>query len=116
MNQHSDIKALIEQTRAQVATAVNASLTLMCWQIGKRISKDILSNERATYGDDFAGEQIVVALSRQLSVRNLAHTISFAEGFPSSDILQALCAKLSWGRLRTILKTRKRLENQEVEQ
>ena len=55
------IKNLIEQTKNNVAVAVNSSLTMMYWEIGNRINQNILKNQRAEYG-----KEIVVTLSRQL--------------------------------------------------
>ena len=34
------IKALIEETRYNIITAVNSSLTLMYWHIGKKINDE----------------------------------------------------------------------------
>ena len=55
------IKNLIEQTKNNVAIAVNSSLTMMYWHIGKLINNKILQDKRAEYG-----KEIVVTLSRQL--------------------------------------------------
>ncbi|UXC28774.1 DUF1016 N-terminal domain-containing protein [Aliarcobacter butzleri] len=40
------IKNLIEQTKNNVAIAVNSSLTMMYWNIGKLINDEILNNKR----------------------------------------------------------------------
>lgn len=55
------IKNLIEQTKNNVAIAVNSSLTIMHWEIGKLINDEILQNKRAEYS-----KEIFVTLSRQL--------------------------------------------------
>ena len=52
---------MIEDARTAAATAVNASLTMLYWQIGRRIREDVLNEKRAQYG-----KEIVVTLSRQL--------------------------------------------------
>jgi len=39
-----DIKQLIAQSREQVAVAVNSAISMLYWQIGKRINKDVLQN------------------------------------------------------------------------
>jgi len=101
-----DIRGLIEETRSSVATVVNAGLTLLNWQIGKRIQTEVLNGERADYG-----KGIVASLSRQLtdeygrgwSARSLAYMVRFAEAFPKMEILQALCAKLSWTHFKAII-------------
>src|SRR5574344_2551964 len=57
-----DLKTLILATKEQVAISVNSSLTLLYWNIGKKIEEDILKNSRANYG-----EQIVHSVSTQLT-------------------------------------------------
>ncbi|MEZ4528331.1 MAG: PDDEXK nuclease domain-containing protein [Desulfobacterales bacterium] len=102
----SEIKSLIEKSRQQVAAAVNAEITLLYWNIGRRINSEILKNKRAEYG-----KQIVSALSRQLteeygsgrSQRHLFYYIKIAEVFPDQNILHTVCAKLTWSHIRLVL-------------
>ncbi|WP_258237385.1 PDDEXK nuclease domain-containing protein [Arcobacter sp. AHV-9/2010] len=61
-NLFKHIKNLIEQTKQNVAVAVNSSMTLMYWNIGKTINDEILENQRAEYG-----KEIIATLSQQLS-------------------------------------------------
>ena len=56
-----DLRKIINQTRNRVVVNVNAELTLMYWHIGERINREVLGNERATYG-----KQIVATVLRQL--------------------------------------------------
>jgi len=56
-----DMRLLIKKTRSTVAAAVNVGLTMLYWQIGKRISAEILKGERAKYG-----EEIIATLSQEL--------------------------------------------------
>lgn len=57
----SEIKQLIEQSKNNLAVTVNAEMSMVYWNIGNRINKTVLQNERAEYG-----KQIVVSLARQL--------------------------------------------------
>ncbi len=85
--------SLIEESRATVVLAVNSTLTMLYWHVGKRISEALLKGERATYGDE-----IILTLSRQLiseygngySAKNLRHMIKFSEAFPEEKIVSAL--------------------------
>jgi len=94
----SDVRQLIESSRAQLASAVNSALTLLYWQIGQRIRNEVLQGERAEYG-----EQIVATLASQLeadygrgfSGKNLRHMLRFAEAFPQAEIVSALRRQLS---------------------
>lgn len=58
----SEIRQLIDSSKAQVAIAVNSTMTLLYWHIGKRINREILGGERAAYG-----KRIVATLARQLT-------------------------------------------------
>ncbi len=100
------VRRLIEETRAAVATTVNAGLTMLYWKIGKRISEEILKGKRAEYG-----EKIVGTLSRQLekdygrgfSAKSLRHMVRFAEVFPDEEIVSALRRQLGWTHFKTII-------------
>jgi hypothetical protein len=56
-----DVRGLIEDARSAVAVTVNVGLTMLYWQIGRRIRQETLRGERAEYGS-----QIVATVSRQL--------------------------------------------------
>ncbi len=95
----SDISLLIEQSQRHIATQANSTLTLLFWQIGKRINDEILLNKRADYG-----KQIVVTVSQQLetnfgrsfSDRNLRRMMQFATVFNDLTIVTPLATQLSW--------------------
>jgi predicted nuclease of restriction endonuclease-like (RecB) superfamily len=102
----SDIKTLIEQSRQNVALAVNAEITLLYWKVGKRINDEVLGNERAEYG-----KQIVYALSIQLindygtgwSEKQLRHCMQFASVFMEEQIVSALRRQLSWTHIKAFI-------------
>jgi len=48
-----DIRSLIFAVRRQMAQAVNAGLSMLYWEIGRRIRQDILEEKWAAYGDEF---------------------------------------------------------------
>ncbi len=104
-NIFSEIKSLIEQSRQQVGVTVNAAITLLYWQVGKRISEEIIKEKRAEYG-----KQVLATLSAQLtaeygngwSKRHLHHCLRFAEVFPDIQIVHTVCTQLSWSHLRLI--------------
>jgi hypothetical protein len=56
-----EIRLLIEKTRSTIVAAVNVGLIMLYWQIGKRISAEILKGARAKYG-----EEIIATLSQEL--------------------------------------------------
>ena len=112
----SDIRVLIEQSRQQVAAAVNAGMTLMYWHIGERINREVLGGERAAYG-----KQIVATISQQLtaeyggsqfSVKNLNRMRLFAERFSDLSIWTPLVSKLSWSHFLQVISIEDDLKRQ----
>ena len=102
----AEIKTLIEQSRQQVAVTVNAAMTMLYWQIGKRVNEEVLQDKRAEYG-----KQIVVTLARQLmaeyggsfSEKNLRRMMQFAEIFPDHEIVVSLMRQLSWTHILALI-------------
>jgi predicted nuclease of restriction endonuclease-like (RecB) superfamily len=101
------IRDLIEQSKQQVALAVNATMSMLYWQIGKRINLEIESHKRSeTYG-----KQIVATLWRQLegeygtsfSEKNLRRMMQFAETFPDEEFVEALIRELSWSHIKILI-------------
>lgn len=72
---------------------------MLYWHVGKRIRKDILSHEKAAYG-----EEIVSTLSTHLTIEygkgfsrtNLFNMLRFSEVFPEKQIIQTVSGQLSW--------------------
>ncbi len=102
-----DIRQVIEAAREQTASAVNSTLVIMYWQIGKRIRKDVLQNERAEYGKEILqtlSGKLTEEYGRGFGQRNLEQMIRFAEVFPDSQIAQTLSAQLSWSHFTEIIR------------
>ena len=102
-----EIRNLIEQARGRVARQINSETTLLYWNIGQRISTDILQNKRADYG-----QQIIATLASQLrevyggssfDLRNLRRMMQFAEAFPDLQIVSPLATQLSWSHFIEVL-------------
>ncbi len=102
----TDIRQLIEDARQAVSRTVNITVTMLYWNIGRRINEEVLQNERAEYG-----KQIVSTLSRQLteefgkgwSEKQLRHFVKFAEVFPDMEIVSTLWRQLSWSHFKEII-------------
>jgi predicted nuclease of restriction endonuclease-like (RecB) superfamily len=102
----ADLRGLIESARQRVAAAVNSETTLLYWQLGERIKRELIGEGRAAYG-----EQIVSTLSRQLSAEygrgfsrpSLFRMIRLADVFPDQEIVRTLSAQLSWSHFLEIL-------------
>ncbi|WHF52643.1 PDDEXK nuclease domain-containing protein [Chryseobacterium gotjawalense] len=101
-----ELSLLIEQSRNQVVMYANSTLTVLFWQVGKRISEEILQNQRAEYG-----KQIVSTVSMQLenkygrnfTERNVRRMMQFSQRFPELEILSPLATQLSWSHFVELL-------------
>jgi len=97
----SCVKEIIEQTRRNVAVAVNRELLLAYWQIGKLISE-------SKHGDDVSERTFMLSLSRELtdelgrgfSRANLINMKKFYENYSNG---QTLSDHLSWSHYCELL-------------
>lgn len=103
----SEIKQLIEESRNQVAVAVNSAMSFLYWQIGKRINEEIEGKNRT----EMYGKEIVATLWRQLqlefggafSEKNLRRMMQFAKVFPEIETVKKLYKQLSWSHIKLLL-------------
>jgi predicted nuclease of restriction endonuclease-like (RecB) superfamily len=110
-----DVRALIDAARQRAATAVNAQLTLLYWQIGRRIHLHVVQEQRATYG-----EEILATLSQELTARYgrgfsyaaLTRMQRFAELFPAEPMVATLSQQLSWSHVVEILPLKEPLQRE----
>ena len=110
-----DIRYMIESTRSTVATAVNAGLTMLYWNIGKRIRDEILKGERAEYGQEIVaslGRELATEYGNGFSVKNLRRMIQFAEVFPDEKIVVSLIRQLSWTHLLALIPLKDTLQRE----
>ena len=102
----TDLRALIEAGRSQIAQAVNAGMVLLYWSIGDRINREILGERRAKYG-----EEIIDSLSRKLTAEygrgfsrtNLFNMVLFADTFTERQIVQTLSGQLGWSHFQLLV-------------
>lgn len=102
----TEIRQLIEETRRSVAVAVNAGLTMLYWEVGRRINEEVLGNERAEYG-----KQVIAELSARLteeygagwSQKQLLHCVRFAQTINDLEIVSAVRRELTWTHIKTII-------------
>lgn len=102
----NELAQLIEQSKSQLVSYANSTLTTSFWQVGKKINNHILQNKRAEYG-----KQIVTKISAQLekefgrsfTERNLRRMMQFAAEFTDFEIVTSLMTKLSWTHFLQLL-------------
>jgi predicted nuclease of restriction endonuclease-like (RecB) superfamily len=101
-----EIKNLIETSKNNVAVTVNSEMTMLYWNIGKRVN-----DETDKYSEEMYGKKIVATLWRQLSneygssfsEKNLRRMMQFAKVFPEKEIVVSLIRQLSWSHIKTLI-------------
>lgn len=101
-----DIRKIITDGKQRVAITVNATITETYWNIGKRISDDILENKRAEYG-----KKILPTLSTKLtadygtgfSQRNIKRMVDFYQRYSEYEKVSVLWKQLSWSHFIKLL-------------
>ena len=68
-----DLRTLVQSARQRIATVAYSTQTLLCWQMGRRLSHEHLQGGRAAYG-----RQILVTVSRELTA-DCGRGFSYAE-------------------------------------
>jgi len=102
----SDLRSLIKSSRQRIASVANATYTLLCWQVGRRLLSENLQAGRAAYG-----KQILATVSQELtaefgagfSYTALTRMARFAEWMTDDQILASLSQELSWSHFIELL-------------
>ena len=102
-----DIKSLIEQSKQQIAVAVNSTMSILYWQIGKRIVKELQNKDRS----EIYGKELVANLCKNLSKeygntfseKNIRRMMQFFNTFPEEKIVVSLIRKLSWTHILAVI-------------
>ena len=106
----NDLARLIEKSQNQAAVVVNSAVTMLFWQVGKRINEHILQNKRAEYGKEVVSTisiQLKVDYGRNFEEKNLRRMMQFAEVFPEIEIVVTLSRQLSWSHFIVLIPLKK---------
>lgn len=110
-----DVRQLIEQARAHVASAAKSAQTLLYWRVGERIRREVLGEARADYGEQIVSTlstQWVQAYGQSFGLRSLRRMVQFSEVFPDAQIVATLSRELSWSHFIEILPLKQPLERE----
>jgi hypothetical protein len=101
-----DLRTLVQSARQRLANVANATYTLLCWQLGRRLLRENLHGGRAAYG-----KQTLATVSQQLTTEfgagfnytALTRMARFAEWMIDEQILATLLQTLSWSHFVELL-------------
>jgi predicted nuclease of restriction endonuclease-like (RecB) superfamily len=102
-----EIRELIVQTRTLFNNSVNAAMSRLYWQIGKRLNDEISKQKRSeTYGQEIVGnlcKELAMEYGTAFSEKNIRRMMQFAKTFQDEKIVVSLIRQLSWTHLLAII-------------
>jgi predicted nuclease of restriction endonuclease-like (RecB) superfamily len=102
----ADLRDLIRTARQRVATVANASHTLLCWHVGRRLLKENLQDGRGAYGKQIlatVSQELVADFGEGFSYSSLTRMVRFAEVMDDPAIVATLSQELSWSHFLALL-------------
>jgi len=102
-----EIRELIDQSKNQINISVNATMSRLYWQIGKRLNEEVGKKNRAeVYGQEIVGnlcKELSLEYGTAYSEKNLRRMMQFAKTFQDEKIVVSLIRQLSWTHLLAII-------------
>ena len=101
-----DIKALIEETKLNIALNINISTNIFAWKTGKRIKDEFLKNKKPEYNKNVINslsKELTLIYGKGYSKTNLFNFLKVYEIFPTIEIFHTVSGKLSWSHLRHLI-------------
>ena len=102
-----DVLDLIEKAKKNVAHHVNTEFVVLNWNIGDRIKKELLNNQKPEYGKRVIkrlSERLILKYGRGYSYSNLYRMMQLNEYFGDFKKFATLSQKLSWSHFIEIVK------------
>ncbi|MBB3696562.1 DUF1016 family protein [Flammeovirga yaeyamensis] len=110
-----DITDLIESSKSQLVSNINSSLTILFWQIGKKILFETLENKRAKYGKETISKlstSLCLKFGKSYEEKNLRRMVQFAEKFPELEKVVTLSRHLSWSHFLVLIPIKEKQERE----
>lgn len=102
-----ELKDLIVRARERVAVQVNQALVMTYWQIGRKLSTEVLQGDSHRYGEATMtrlAERLTLEFGRGFSHQNLYRMGLFFQRFPDQEIVSTLSRKFSWSHFLEFIK------------
>ena len=103
---YNHISDILKQARGRAYSAVNYSMVLAYWEIGKSIVEEQGGEERAAYGDNLIDElskRLTSDFGKGFDASNLLNMRRFYLAFPIQDSLRP---ELTWTHYRKLIKVK----------
>lgn len=102
----SDISTMICDTKNEVMLRVNTSIITLYWNIGKKLSEEVLQGEKADYGKNIIGdlsERLTAEYGKGFEKSSVFKMVKFYQKFPEYEKVATLSPQLTWSHFVELL-------------
>ena len=102
----SDISTMIYTAKNEVMMRVNTSVISLYWNIGKKLSDEVLQGKKAEYGKNIIGdlsERLTAEYGKGFEKSSVFKMVKFYQEFPEYEKVATLSQQLTWSHFVEIL-------------
>ena len=104
----TDIRTILSEARKSTVRAINTTMTVAYWLIGKRIVEEEQKGmDKAVYGEGLLknlSKELIAEFGNGFSYANLYNMRQFYLTYNNGEIFYTLCIKLPWSHNRLIMR------------
>lgn len=103
---YSDISSLIFNAKNQVMRQMNNSVITLYWEIGKKLTEEVLQGEKASYGKNIIGDlsdRLSVEYGRGFEKSAVFRMVKFYQEFSDYEKVATLSQQLTWSHFVELL-------------
>ncbi len=102
----SDISTMIYTAKNEVMMRVNTSVISLYWNIGKKLSDEVLQGKKAEYGKNIIGdlsERLTAEYGKGFEKSSVFKMVKFYQEFPEYEKVATLSQQLTWSHFVELL-------------
>lgn len=102
----SDISTMIYDAKNEVMLRVNTSVITLYWNIGKKLSEEVLQGKKADYGKNIIGdlsERLTAEYGKGFEKSSVFKMVKFYQEFPEYEKVATLSQQLTWSHFVELL-------------
>lgn len=103
---YTDISGMIYNTKNDIKSQMNNSIVSLYWNIGKKLSNEILQGQKAEYGKNLIGElssRLTAEYGKGFEKSSVFKMVKFYEEFSDFEKVMTLSQQLTWSHFVELL-------------
>ena len=112
---YNNIKTIINISKEEAITQLSNTMVLSYWDIGEALKREILKDERATYGQEVIqkiSNRLTLEYGKGYSKASLLRMIQVYNYFSDKQIVATLSRQLSWSHFIEFIKVKDELKRE----